>query len=323
MIMDVFGESLLEREGAHAAAQGQSWRANPFLLQQNMPQATGESLGDWSRRHDAWQRGFEGFFQLGPELARGRKDKLTADVLKTLVERRLQWLPAMRSYMTQHPRLRLRLPLRRRHERDLEGRDWDLEDFEHSMTGTTPVDAQLRAIVERLRRPYDILSCAEAAGVPDGMGPCPSGSAPLDAQGPVTSAPAGEGPAQASAVTDDQALRSALGIRRIGWRYEYRGYRYDRLAAAVAYARLNRDAPRSEAASTVARFADEPPQMPDEAQRRLMSQWAISFEAGVYSFRNYRYERLCDAVAYAQLCAARDGGGDDTDSRRTRQENAP
>lgn len=128
-------------------------------------------------------------------------------------------------------------------------------------------------------------------------------------------------PAQAAAVTDDQAVRSALGIRRIGWRYEYRGYRYDRLADAVAYARLNRDAPRSEAAPTVARFADEPPQMPDEAERLLMKQWAIGFDAGVYSFRNYRYERLSDAVAYAQLCAARDGGDDDTVPHRTRQEN--
>lgn len=130
-------------------------------------------------------------------------------------------------------------------------------------------------------------------------------------------------PAQAAAVTDDQAVRSALGIRRIGWRYEYRGYRYDRLADAVAYARLNRDAPRSEAAPTVARFADEPPQMPDEAERLLMKQWAIGFDAGVYSFRNYRYERLSDAVAYAQLCAARDGGDDDTGPHRTRQENPP
>lgn len=52
--MDNFRESPLEWEGAQAAARGQHWRSNPILLKDNMPQASGESLGDWSRRHDAW-----------------------------------------------------------------------------------------------------------------------------------------------------------------------------------------------------------------------------------------------------------------------------
>jgi hypothetical protein len=58
--MDIFSESALEREGALAAAHGQSWQSNPFLHKHNMPQESGELLGDWSCRHDAWQRGFEG-----------------------------------------------------------------------------------------------------------------------------------------------------------------------------------------------------------------------------------------------------------------------
>ncbi|NML17359.1 CrpP-related protein [Azohydromonas caseinilytica] len=51
--MDILRESALEREGAQAAARGQHWRSNPFLLKDNMPQASGESLGAWSRWHDA------------------------------------------------------------------------------------------------------------------------------------------------------------------------------------------------------------------------------------------------------------------------------
>ncbi|NML16479.1 CrpP-related protein [Azohydromonas caseinilytica] len=68
--MEPFGESALEREGARAAAHGADWRANPFLQRNNMPQASGESLADWSRRHDAWQRGFEGYFQHAADPAR-------------------------------------------------------------------------------------------------------------------------------------------------------------------------------------------------------------------------------------------------------------
>lgn len=52
-VMDVFGQSALERDGAQAASSGASWRSNPFLLRESMPQATGESLADWSGRHDA------------------------------------------------------------------------------------------------------------------------------------------------------------------------------------------------------------------------------------------------------------------------------
>ncbi|WP_298232590.1 hypothetical protein [uncultured Azohydromonas sp.] len=36
-----------------------------------------------------------------------------------------------------------------------------------------------------------------------------------------------------------------------------------------------------------------------------MATWDIRFDAGIYSVQNYRYERLCDAVAYARLLASR------------------
>ena len=53
-------ESLIESEGALAAQAGRSWQSNPFLRRENMPAATREPLTDWTRKHDAWQRGFEG-----------------------------------------------------------------------------------------------------------------------------------------------------------------------------------------------------------------------------------------------------------------------
>jgi hypothetical protein len=49
----------LERQGAKAAARGEASCANPLLQQRNLPAATGESLHDWSVRHDAWRAGYE------------------------------------------------------------------------------------------------------------------------------------------------------------------------------------------------------------------------------------------------------------------------
>ena len=69
--MNPFDESTLEREGARAAQAGRGWQSNPYLRRENMPQATGETLREWSRKHDAWQRGFEG---------RGRESAFRAEV---------------------------------------------------------------------------------------------------------------------------------------------------------------------------------------------------------------------------------------------------
>lgn len=47
--------------GAQAAAAGQPWHSNPYLRQDHAPRVTGESVCEWARKHDAWQRGFEGY----------------------------------------------------------------------------------------------------------------------------------------------------------------------------------------------------------------------------------------------------------------------
>lgn len=52
-------EHNIERDGERAAREHHPWYSNPFLQRENMPMATGETLREWSRKHDAWQRGFE------------------------------------------------------------------------------------------------------------------------------------------------------------------------------------------------------------------------------------------------------------------------
>lgn len=47
----------LQRQGAKAAARGETASSNPMHDTPNMPAATGESEGTWQRRHDAWQHG--------------------------------------------------------------------------------------------------------------------------------------------------------------------------------------------------------------------------------------------------------------------------
>jgi hypothetical protein len=40
---------------------------------------------------------------------------------------------------------------------------------------------------------------------------------------------------------------------------------------------------------------------PDESQRELMAELAITFQDGIYRLGDYRYDRLADAVNYARL----------------------
>lgn len=49
----------LQRQGAKAAARGDSTATNPMLRPINRPSRTGESDQLWSRRRDAWQQGYE------------------------------------------------------------------------------------------------------------------------------------------------------------------------------------------------------------------------------------------------------------------------
>jgi len=89
-----------------------------------------------------------------------------------------------------------------------------------------------------------------------------------------------------------------------GLHYGYNGYRYDRLADAVAYARLMRSRPMQEEAG--GRFgALRAPAPPTDTQRSLMASLVIDFRDGAYRFREFRYDGLMDAVNYAKLTRQR------------------
>lgn len=98
-------------------------------------------------------------------------------------------------------------------------------------------------------------------------------------------------------------LMAELSISYNGRHYQYDRYRYDHVADAVDYARLQCTRPPAGEES-----APMPPaelvEAPDESQRRQMAALAITFQDGVYHLGAFRYDRLADAVSYARLAAA-------------------
>ena len=83
-----------------------------------------------------------------------------------------------------------------------------------------------------------------------------------------------------------------------------RGYRCTRLADAVNHARLDRsrafldDPGREEAVS-------EPFTQPSDYERVVMGRLGIRWAEGAYWWRDYRCERLADALAYARRAAGK------------------
>jgi hypothetical protein len=95
-----------------------------------------------------------------------------------------------------------------------------------------------------------------------------------------------------------------FGIGYDGLQYQYNGYRYGRLADAVAYASLMRSRPTQEDAGGpfMQRKAFH---VPTDAERSLMATLAIDFDDGAYRFEGFRYDGLADAVNYAKLTRQR------------------
>lgn len=85
-----------------------------------------------------------------------------------------------------------------------------------------------------------------------------------------------------------------------GRHYRYDGFRYDRREDAMNYARLQRG---KRSHRSIEAAAPEVPwaEAPNDSQRRLMQAFGITVENGQYHFREYRYDRVADAIAYAQL----------------------
>jgi hypothetical protein len=90
-----------------------------------------------------------------------------------------------------------------------------------------------------------------------------------------------------------------LCIRYNGRTYGYRGYRYERLADAVAYARLERERGFRDPSGESAAMA--PIALPTDVELGLMHALAIEFRDGVFHWREFRYDRLADALAYISI----------------------
>jgi len=101
------------------------------------------------------------------------------------------------------------------------------------------------------------------------------------------------------ASTDARAREMAeLCVTFNGRQYGYRGYRYGRSADALNYARLDRSRAFAEPADDAAPL--ERPPTPSESELQLMRTLGLTFADGVFHWRQFRYERLADAVAYAR-----------------------
>lgn len=96
-----------------------------------------------------------------------------------------------------------------------------------------------------------------------------------------------------------------LGIGRDGADYGYKGYRYERLADAIAYARLTRSRParENEVAPPWRRNTLE---APNDSEQALMASLGIQFDGRAFRFAGFRYDRLADAVNYARRAGVRD-----------------
>jgi hypothetical protein len=147
-----FEESVLEQDGARAAQDGRSWQCNPYLRRENMPQATGETLQEWSRKHDAWQRGFEG----RAAAVLQTKEALPAEVLVTVIASRLRDLPAVREELARDRYCVVRVELPRAHPRDHHGRNWDVDSFECGNVDPGSCETAFRAEVDQVRDRYDL-----------------------------------------------------------------------------------------------------------------------------------------------------------------------
>lgn len=92
---------------------------------------------------------------------------------------------------------------------------------------------------------------------------------------------------------------SAFSIDYDGRHYRYDGYRYDRLADAVSYAELMQSRQtQAEGSCAVTYHHVESPTASDKA---LMAAYSITFSEGVYGYSGFRYDRLADAVNYAEM----------------------
>lgn len=105
---------------------------------------------------------------------------------------------------------------------------------------------------------------------------------------------------------EDWLLRQSVGFD--GRHYQYNGYRYDRLADAVAHVALTRARPSllDPKGPYSLELSSDPPDAPD---RETMASLGIVAQGNAYRWGDFRYDRLEDAIAYAVLMRKRGAPG--------------
>lgn len=137
---------------------------------------------------------------------------------------------------------------------------------------------------------------AQTPALTDGMCPTPGEA--------LTTQSADAGPCVPSAAPDDRERpMSALRVSLDGRQYGHRDYRYDRLEDALNHARLQ-TAPSPDTLDEESSH-DTPKRHPSsESEKHLME--ALGIKNCRYRYRDYRYDQLADAIAYAELSMTRD-----------------
>lgn len=102
---------------------------------------------------------------------------------------------------------------------------------------------------------------------------------------------------------DQAQVMAKHAIRYDGRQYLLGPYRYDRLSDAVNYATLM--AGRGTAVPETSASAAPAFAAPTDDDIAVMKSLGIAFVGGIYTLGGYRYDRLSDAVNYANLRAQR------------------
>ena len=192
-------------------------------------------------------------------------------------------------------------------------------DMEKRSTGPAPHETQIAGLKWRLARAESDRDTWRVAGMQENyLGACSmvdaltlqldqlEGTVRFPAAPSVAIIPPTEPSAATPAAPGHEMAELCITFN--GRKYDYRGYRYDRFADAVNYARLDRSRAFDDRGAHDAAPLERSP-VPSEAELELMRTLDISFADGVFHWREYRYDRLADAVAYARREQAR-GIGD-------------
>jgi hypothetical protein len=105
----------------------------------------------------------------------------------------------------------------------------------------------------------------------------------------------------AESPAERERLMAEFAISFNGRHYQYGRHRYGLLANAVNYAQRQRSNSGPNPRHLLGAAPPQAAEVPSEAQRKLMSSVAITFQDGVYRLGDYRYDRLADALDYANL----------------------